>query len=91
MITPANIIRHELVGLHAEVIGASNPAQIGISGRIVDETKHMLVILTGTGPKRIQKRDAVFRLVLPDGVIVEVKGAAIETQPERRLALRGSR
>ncbi|MDH7593923.1 MAG: ribonuclease P protein subunit [Methanomicrobiales archaeon] len=91
MITPKNIIRHELVGLHAEVIEASNPAQIGISGRIVDETKHMLVILTKNGPRRIQKRDSVFRLALPDGVIVEVRGSAIDTQPERRLALRGSR
>ena len=37
-ILPENLSRHELIGLEAKVAEASNPSQIGISGRIIDET-----------------------------------------------------
>jgi ribonuclease P protein subunit POP4 len=55
MITPGNILRHELIGLPVEVVHASNPAQQGIAGRVVDETRNMVVIETSRGTKRIEK------------------------------------
>lgn len=90
MITPRNVIRHELIGLAAEVVRASNPAQTGIRGRIVDETKRTLVFLTERGLRRIPKRFTVFRLELPDGTMVEVQGSALEMSPEKRVTIRGS-
>ena len=39
MITADNIISHEFIGLHTEIIKSTNPQVIGLNGRIMDETK----------------------------------------------------
>ena len=88
MISPQNILRHELIGLDVLVARASNPGHVGVSGRIIDETKNTLVILTGRGETRIPKRFSVFRIRLPDGTTVEIDGSSLETQPERRISMR---
>jgi ribonuclease P protein subunit POP4 len=85
MITPGNILRHELIGLPVEVVHASNPAQQGIAGRIVDETRNMVVIETSRGTKKIEKAHATFRLTVPDGTVVDVSGSALVSQPEKRI------
>ncbi len=43
-ITPDNIISHELIGLQARVVQSTNPTMAGLHGRIIDETKSMLVM-----------------------------------------------
>jgi len=86
MITPGNILRHELIGLPVEVVQASNPAQEGIAGRIVDETRNMLAIETPRGVKRIEKAHATFRLRVPDGTVMDVSGSALVSQPEKRIS-----
>ncbi|MCK9276907.1 MAG: ribonuclease P protein component 1 [Methanoculleus sp.] len=88
MISPQNVLRHELIGLDVLVARASNPGHVGVSGLIIDETRNTLVILTGRGEKRIPKRFSVFRLRLPDGTTVDVDGSCLETQPERRISMR---
>jgi ribonuclease P protein subunit POP4 len=86
MITAGNILRHELIGLPVEVVHAPNPAQEGIAGRIVDETRNMLVIETSRGTKRVGKAHVTFRLTLPDGTVVDVSGSALVSQPEKRIS-----
>lgn len=86
MITAGNILRHELIGLPVEVVQAANPAQVGIAGRIVDETRNMLVIETPRGEKRIGKAHAIFRIKLPDGTVVDVSGSALVSRPEKRIS-----
>lgn len=88
MISPQNILRHELIGLDVLVARASNPGHVGVSGRIIDETKNTLVIQTGRGEARIPKRLSVFRIRLPDGTTVDVDGSSLEMQPERRITMR---
>lgn len=88
MISPQNILRHELIGLDVLVARASNPGHVGVSGRIIDETKNTLVIQTGRGEVRIPKRFSVFRIRLPDGTTVDVDGSSLEMQPERRITMR---
>ncbi|MDD2473661.1 MULTISPECIES: ribonuclease P protein component 1 [unclassified Methanoculleus] len=88
MISPQNVLRHELIGLDVLVTRASNPGHAGVSGRIIDETRNTLVIMTRRGEKRIPKRFSVFRLRLPDGTTVDVDGSSLETQPERRITAR---
>jgi ribonuclease P protein subunit POP4 len=87
MITPRNVIRHELIGLDVLVVGASNPASIGITGQIVDETRNMLIVNTRIGIKKIQKDTGVFRITLPDGIVVDVRGSALVMAPEKRVNL----
>ena len=86
MITRENILRHELIGLPAEVVQATNPAQQGLAGRIVDETRNTLVIETPRGRKRIGKAHATFRIPLPGGTVVDVSGSALVAQPEKRIS-----
>jgi ribonuclease P protein subunit POP4 len=85
MITPRNILRHELIGLPVTVVKASNPHQRGITGIVIDETRNMLYIRTSSGEKRIPKHPNTFRFILPDGTIVDVDGSALVMQPERRI------
>jgi len=39
MISPQNVLSHELIGLDVLVVAASNPTHIGVNGCIIDETK----------------------------------------------------
>lgn len=87
MITPRNVVRHELIGLDVLVVGASNPASIGITGQIIDETRNMLIVNTRTGIKKIPKETGVFRITLPDGIVVDVRGSALVMAPEKRVNL----
>ncbi|HUU76321.1 MAG TPA: ribonuclease P protein component 1 [Methanoregulaceae archaeon] len=87
MISPQNILRHELIGLDVLVVNASNPTHVGISGRIIDETRNTLVIQGKDGQKRVPKKFSRFRLTLPDGVRVEIDGSMLAMPPERRINL----
>jgi ribonuclease P protein subunit POP4 len=88
MITPQNVIRHELIGLRVKVVKSSNPVQDGIEGTIVDETKNLLVIMTPRGVKRVQKKFTVFELHLPDDTRVRVDGSVLVMQPDKRVSMR---
>ena len=59
MITPQNIFRHELVGLHVEVVKSSHEGFTGIKGIVVDETKNTIKVEDVNGcekiiPKKLQ-------------------------------------
>jgi ribonuclease P protein subunit POP4 len=81
--TPENIIRHELIGLEAEVLQDRNPCNVNTRGTVIDETQNTLVIDDG-GAKRIVKKNAVFKFRL-DCKSVEVEGWAISGRPEDRV------
>jgi ribonuclease P protein subunit POP4 len=87
MISSRNVIRHELIGLDILVVQASNPTYRGIMGQIIDETRNMLIINTLAGVKKIPKKTGVFRLTLPDGVVVDVQGSVLVMAPEKRVNL----
>ena len=84
-ITPRNILRHELIGLPVKIVKSSNKNQVGIKGRVVDETYHTLVIETPKGEKRVEKKSCVFVFTLPDNTKVEVEGKLIVGRPEDRI------
>ncbi len=86
-VEPGNILNHELIGLQAQVVSDSNPTNISLSGRVVDESRNTLVIEVREKPVRIGKKDAVFRFHLPSG-IVEVEGYAIIGRPQDRIKRR---
>lgn len=88
MITPQNILFHELTGLDVLVVHASNQSLIGINGFIVDETRNMVTIRTRCGPKHVAKKCAIFRLQLPSGKIVDLEGSALVMAPEKRINMR---
>ncbi len=88
MISPQNVLKHELIGLDVLVIAAANRQDSGVNGLIIDETRNMLHIFSSGKVRRIQKRGSVFRFTLPDGIVVDVQGKNLVMQPERRVAIR---
>ena len=79
-------MRHELIGLCAEVLAARNESSVGISGKIVDETQKRVVVRTGTSNcKRMFKSGTLFRLTLPNSEKVELSGDDILGRPWERI------
>ncbi len=87
MISSRNVLRHELIGLDVLVSGATNPQQKGLSGRIIDETRNMLVIETPKGIKHIAKAQSTFRFFLTSRELVEIDGSVLVLAPEKRINL----
>lgn len=83
-ITP-EILQDELIGLHAKVVRSRNPSVMGISGRVIDETRNTLVIIQDNEDKIIVKEESTFHFKFPDGTVVELDGKAIVGRPEDRV------
>jgi len=84
MITPTNLIRHELIGLTAKVSKSLNPISTRISGKIIDETQQTLTFQTKKGNKKIMKRISTFVFNVGNKK-VEVKGSVITKRPWERI------
>ena len=84
-ITPSNLVRHELIGLKAKVVESTNPSNVGIEGKVVDETYKTLIIKQKEKEKRIFKAQVVFEFTTPSGKKVRVKGSLLEARPWDRI------
>ncbi|MBX0287491.1 ribonuclease P protein component 1 [Haloarcula salinisoli] len=87
-LTPETLTRHELVGLDVEVVAASNPDAIGISGSVVMETTQLLTVERDTRVWHVPKDSATFAFDL-DGQTVRVEGERLVDRPARRTANAG--
>jgi ribonuclease P protein subunit POP4 len=83
-ISAMNLTRHELIGLKARVINASNSNHNKIKGVIVNETRNILTILKNDEEKKVAKSKASFIFNL-DGTLVEVEGRTLIGRPEDRV------
>ncbi|HEX55229.1 MAG: ribonuclease P protein subunit [Candidatus Altiarchaeales archaeon] len=84
MITPYNILRHELIGLEARVVDATHPGY-KCRGKIVNETRNTIDIETKSGRKRLPKDCIVLELKLPLDSIVRIDGKLLVGRPENRI------
>ncbi|MDD5337437.1 MAG: ribonuclease P protein subunit [Candidatus ainarchaeum sp.] len=84
MRTAKNLRIHELIGLHAQIANSSCRKWIDLKGKIVDETKNLLVFETEKGEVKIQKISSAFLFTLENGEKVELKGKDILFRPEER-------
>ncbi|PSQ23248.1 ribonuclease P [Halobacteriales archaeon QS_9_67_17] len=80
---PTTLPRHELAGLHAEVVESRNADLVGIAGDVVDETMQTLVVAGASGTKQVPKAAATFRF-RTDGERVIVEGERLVARPARR-------
>ncbi|MFW9912170.1 MAG: ribonuclease P protein component 1 [Candidatus Thorarchaeota archaeon] len=87
-ITPANLTRHELIGLETHIVQSSDPGHICRQGSIVDESKEMIYISTETGEIAAPKMISVFDFKLPNGTVVRVEGDKLRGAPENRMKKR---
>ncbi len=75
-ITRRNLLYSTFIGLTAEIANSSQKDLVGLKGRVVDETKNMLVLECNGREIRIQKAGSIFRFYLDDGP-VDVDGTRI--------------
>ncbi len=80
-ITPQNVLRHELIGLTAEVVKSRNKSNAGLKGKIADESYKTLVV----GRKRVFKDAVTITLTLPSKQKVEVDGGLLVARPWDRI------
>lgn len=80
---PKVLVKHEFIGLEVAVVAASDPTQIGVRGRVVDETRNTITIDVNGVEKVVQKRGSVFRFEV-DGE-VDIGGERILFRPEDRI------
>ncbi|MBT4174931.1 ribonuclease P protein subunit [archaeon] len=84
MVTPKNLIRHELIGLEVEVVKGNNLNQVGIKGKIVEETRNTLIMSTDKGEKKLLKKDVTLKIKL-NNKLVEMDGERLVGKPEERI------
>lgn len=90
-LSPESLARHELIGLEIEVAASTDPGLIGLSGRVVDETRNTFLMETARGCKRIAKSNTSLIFSLPDGQRVKVEASVLISQPENRISKRMQR
>jgi len=85
MITPYNILKHEIIGLMCRVSKATSDGYL-VSGKITDETKNTFTISTDDNKKKIiPKNCAFFELELPQDALVEIDGKILLGTPGERI------
>lgn len=88
MTRAVTITQDEFIGLNARIVKSSNPSYVGISGKVIDETRNTLVIRHKNQDKIIAKEVAVFHFTLGDDAVIEVEGKIIVGRPEDRMKKR---
>ena len=75
-----SFLKMEFIGLQTRIISSTDKNIENIKGKIINETKNMLIIHTKNGVKKIPKRIATFEI--NDAI---VKGRRIGYRPEDRI------
>ncbi len=75
-----NLIRKELIGLTIKITDSKNKANIGLQGKVIDETKNLLVIKSKDKMKKIIKKNVTIEV---NGI--EICGSKLVGRPEERL------
>ena len=84
--TKKNLPYHELIGLEVRVLRHSDPTLEGLIGRVIDERKNMLKIVTGVGViKKVPKFWGEFLFKLQNNRSVRVDGLHLLGRPEERV------
>jgi len=88
MKTLPDIIRSEFIGTKTIVVRGEASSCVGLSGKIIDETRSTVVILQNGERKRIVKNSVVFHFEFCDGAVYEINGRLLLGRPEDRVKRR---
>lgn len=84
-ITSNNMRYHELIGIDARVVEATEMSLTGVEGMIFDETKNTLSIKSSGKRRIIPKRGSVLELIVGDNKI-RLIGTELLGRPEDRVS-----
>jgi ribonuclease P protein subunit POP4 len=85
-ITPQNFVNHELIGLRVTLVKSTNKDAVGLSGRIIDESRNIFKLECCGQEKTAAKHRNTFEFTLPEGDKVRVAGDLVVGRPEDRAA-----
>jgi len=74
-------IKYELIGSQIEVVDSKNKSLIGLKGKIIDETKNMLIL---DNQKKLIKSQSTFKIKFKNKTI-KIVGKLLVARPEDRL------
>jgi ribonuclease P protein subunit POP4 len=81
-----NLPVHEFIDLQVAIKDSSDPGLVGISGRIIDETKNTLLIEKDDGKMvKVQKEMNVFEFTISGNEHVLLSGGDIAYRPQDRI------
>jgi len=81
MITPYNILRHELVGLTVR----AKTKDKTVEGTVDEETEKTIKVKTPEGVKAVAKDSSTLEFRLPDDAVVAVEGKLLSGRPQDRV------
>jgi ribonuclease P protein subunit POP4 len=84
-IASQNVFAHELIGLDAKIVESDDPSLKNIEGKIMYETKSMLILQVNNGTKMIPKKIVKLALKLPDNSQCLVNGSDLVGRSEDRI------
>ena len=79
-----DIIKYELIGLQIKVADSRNKANVGLSGKIINETKFTITIKTNKGKKMLLKNNIKIETKVKNKKI-EIDGKLLVGRPEDRV------
>lgn len=79
-----NLPRHDLIGLDVKIVSSSNKSLVGLTGRIVNETRNTLEIEGDKKVRKIMKSQVVLEVKL-DNHTYHVDGKLLVGRPEDRI------
>ncbi len=78
-----DVFPHELIGEEIEVIDSKNKSNIGIRGKIADETKETLRVHQNDGREVVLMKNVITIKLVKSGKVIS--GEIIAKRPEERL------
>ena len=78
-----DIFPHELIGEEIEVVDSKNKSNIGIHGKIIDETKETLKVHQGNGKEAVLMKSIITFKLCSTGKVIS--GEQVARRPEDRL------
>lgn len=79
-----SITKHELIGSSVEIVDSSNKSNVGIKGKIIDETKNTITIQQNNKQKRLFKNNIMLIIKIKDKRY-KIKGKLLAQRPKDRL------
>lgn len=79
-----DVTKYEIIGLNAEIADSKNKADVGIKGKIVDETKNTIIIENDGKKKRVFKNNIILNLEVNNKKI-RIEGRLLFGRPKERI------
>jgi ribonuclease P protein subunit POP4 len=80
-----DIINGEFIGTEGSIAESRHSGYVGISGKVIDESKNTFTILQDGKRNKVIKEAVVFRFRFCDGAVVEIDGRLLVGRSEDRL------